>query len=324
MLILIDYLKNQHNIDTDALLKQADIDPERIKKKQRYLSQTQYVNLMTITLQQVDRQTLIADLTENMQMTQHGLLGLLAMCGITIRTAVKAMLRFYHLQIKLVDIKYTEQDDHVIIQVDPVGNLGATEQFTLEFGLMVLLKGKQQLISTHGFADEVYISYPQDQDSKLITLFPNNTIHFNQPNNQIQSPIAHLDMRLTFGNKPTFEMLHEQCDQLLAADHQQHANITHKIATLLAQSDNQLPNLEQMAQILSMSTRTLSRQLHKQDCTYQLLLDRERIRRAKELLTYTDATITDVATDLYFTDSSHFSKVFKRLTSKSPTEYRES
>lgn len=50
---------------------------------------------------------------------------------------------------------------------------------------------------------------------------------------------------------------------------------------------------------------------------------RERsILEAKRLLTFTDDTITEIASKLLFFDSSYFSKIFKKETGKTPYEFR--
>lgn len=50
---------------------------------------------------------------------------------------------------------------------------------------------------------------------------------------------------------------------------------------------------------------------------------RERsILEAKRLLTFTDDTITEIASKLLFFDSSYFSKIFKNETGKTPYEFR--
>ncbi len=46
------------------------------------------------------------------------------------------------------------------------------------------------------------------------------------------------------------------------------------------------------------------------------------ILEAKRLLTFTNKTISEIAFELNFTDSSYFAKTFKSLTSKSPQEFR--
>ncbi|MHC9001192.1 helix-turn-helix domain-containing protein [Enterococcus bulliens] len=47
-----------------------------------------------------------------------------------------------------------------------------------------------------------------------------------------------------------------------------------------------------------------------------------RIKRAKDLLKQVDVTISEVAESIGFTDISYFSKVFKKRTGQTPSQYR--
>jgi signal transduction histidine kinase/AraC-like DNA-binding protein len=52
-------------------------------------------------------------------------------------------------------------------------------------------------------------------------------------------------------------------------------------------------------------------------------LNRYRIKQARELLTHTDVSITDVAYQVGFNNPAYFSRVFHQQTGVSPSEYRE-
>jgi YesN/AraC family two-component response regulator len=51
-------------------------------------------------------------------------------------------------------------------------------------------------------------------------------------------------------------------------------------------------------------------------------IQQQKIEEAKRLLTSTSYSLTDIWTYLYFTDQSHFTKVFKRFAGITPKQYR--
>ncbi|SFW45234.1 helix-turn-helix domain-containing protein [Cellulophaga fucicola] len=55
----------------------------------------------------------------------------------------------------------------------------------------------------------------------------------------------------------------------------------------------------------------------------QLLLEKQ-IWHGKTLLKNTDKTVKEIASEMNFEDHFYFSKVFKRKTGQTPTEYRSS
>ncbi|MED2244224.1 helix-turn-helix domain-containing protein, partial [Bacillus thuringiensis] len=50
---------------------------------------------------------------------------------------------------------------------------------------------------------------------------------------------------------------------------------------------------------------------------------RERVEEAKKLLTLTTYSLSDICAWLNFNDQSYFIRVFKKITSMTPRQYRE-
>ena len=48
------------------------------------------------------------------------------------------------------------------------------------------------------------------------------------------------------------------------------------------------------------------------------------VLEAKRLLTYTDKTAKEIAYEVGFDDASHLSRLFKKYTSQSPSEFKKS
>jgi AraC-like DNA-binding protein len=88
--------------------------------------------------------------------------------------------------------------------------------------------------------------------------------------------------------------------------------------------DTGLPNVSYFASRLNLSSNYLSDLLQK--FTGKTTLEHihlELIGRAKSLLWSTDASISEIAYQLGFDHPSHFTKIFKTKTGKSPREFRD-
>ena len=79
------------------------------------------------------------------------------------------------------------------------------------------------------------------------------------------------------------------------------------------------------AEMLFKSPKTLSNlfSIYNQKSPQQIILDRLALE-AKRLIHFTDRQNQEIAFDLGFNDPAHFSRFFKKLTGKTPSEYRES
>ena len=90
-------------------------------------------------------------------------------------------------------------------------------------------------------------------------------------------------------------------------------------------SENELINVAQLADKLNISPQYLSDMLrqHTGQTALQHIHDKV-IEKAKELLTTTDLSVSEIAYQLGFEYSQSFSKLFKSKTNFSPLEFRHS
>jgi AraC-like DNA-binding protein len=77
------------------------------------------------------------------------------------------------------------------------------------------------------------------------------------------------------------------------------------------------------AGVAGLSVRTLQRRLAKEKLTYATLRSRVQLETATQLLRTTDNNVTEIAHRLGYSDSSHFSRAFRRMAGVSPREYRK-
>lgn len=130
-----------------------------------------------------------------------------------------------------------------------------------------------------------------------------------------------LDEPLALGDEKLAAM-HEQMleQQLQALQQEDAAGLTRHF---LLNSDDLAVDRDQLAQQLQMSGRTLQRKLQECGTSFQQLLDEERRRRACALLLSTDYPLTRISEQLGFSESSAFTRAFRRWEAMAPLEYRQ-
>ncbi|PWL40025.1 AraC family transcriptional regulator [Flagellimonas aquimarina] len=82
--------------------------------------------------------------------------------------------------------------------------------------------------------------------------------------------------------------------------------------------------VSEYAEMLFKSPKTLSNlfSIYNQKSPQQIILERLALE-AKRLIHFTDKQNQEIAFDLGFNDPAHFSRFFKKMTQKTPSEYRE-
>ena len=81
-------------------------------------------------------------------------------------------------------------------------------------------------------------------------------------------------------------------------------------------------DIDSTAKLCNMSKRSLQRKLEKLGTRYSVVLDHARFHVAARLLQDPDTKVTDIAHRLNYSDMSHFSRSFHRISGVSPCEYR--
>ncbi len=83
-------------------------------------------------------------------------------------------------------------------------------------------------------------------------------------------------------------------------------------------------SLDEIASVAKVHPVHLSRVFkHRQKCTIAEYIRTLRVEKARDLLHKTDLSLARIAVQTGFADQSHFTKTFRRLTSKTPAQFRK-
>ena len=93
---------------------------------------------------------------------------------------------------------------------------------------------------------------------------------------------------------------------------------------IIEQLPHGIPRQGDIAEALEVSPRSLQRQLREEETSFKDLLENTRKVLAVQYLRKPHRSIAEIAYLLGFSESTHFSRAFKRWTGKTPGEFRES
>lgn len=90
-----------------------------------------------------------------------------------------------------------------------------------------------------------------------------------------------------------------------------------RVRDILSNSEQHYLSIENVAEYLHMSDRTLKRQLAAEGTSFSTLVDEVRYRHATSLLSRTDYSLEQIADELGYSDVANFSRAFKRWSGRS-------
>jgi AraC-like DNA-binding protein len=146
-------------------------------------------------------------------------------------------------------------------------------------------------------------------------------IQFNQPRNEMVGDAHWLDKPLVQANAFTHAMLLEMCDDVLEKCRTPHGVAT-RVRQALVMHPGRFALIDEMAEELGISVRTLRRRLDAEQTSYQTIVSDVRQHLAFRYLRETQLTNDEIAERLGYSDAANFRHAFKRWTGKKPGDFR--
>ncbi len=145
---------------------------------------------------------------------------------------------------------------------------------------------------------------------------------FDASTNYIEIPVALLDAPLPQADTHTAALTRAQLHEL-RAHWRARTGFAGRVRQLLTASPGDMPGIEQVADRLHLSSRTLRRRLDGEGTTFRRLVDEVRQRLAEELLLAGDLSIEQIARRLGYNATPAFTTAFVRWKGMPPRAYRD-
>lgn len=163
-------------------------------------------------------------------------------------------------------------------------------------------------------------SYTRQMPSKRYANFFGKNIQFDCKTNRVVIPKAVLEAPFIFENKQAAKLNDLLCQDRVRQFDQEIALIT-QVKMLIRKSNLSEVSLENIAESLCMSPRTLRRHLRVHNISYKDLLEAERKTTVQKALNQ-NVPLKQVAEQLGYRDASSFSRAFKQWFGISPNLYK--
>lgn len=171
-------------------------------------------------------------------------------------------------------------------------------------------------------ADVDFTFDPPPDTAPFHELFGGN-VQFGQNTTQLLFPKEYLQIPITYHDPESHRILISQVIQQTQSL-KQPGELQNSIKkSIMEQLSGGRCTLENVAEALQISTRTLQYQLEQSGTSFRGLLDSTRAELARHYLLEPDMSLVDVAFLLGFSEQSPFTKAFKRWTGETPGEYRK-
>lgn len=255
--------------------------------------------------------------------TTHGLVGYGLMASSTLREGIEFGRKFLPTRLPYLRLDlYVDGRDAVVSVVHSV-ELGIVRNHTYEFFLI----GVCRLLVQASFgllreADvELWCDYEQPKYYRRYQQrLP--VMRFGEASNQVRFPASILDMPMPMANAIAASQATAQLERDLVTLGQTE-DLLARIRAALNCRNGHYPGLEEVAQKLNMSPRTIRRKMASHGVSFRKILDDVLRREAIVLLTGSAMSIEKIAERLGYSDPANFTRAFHRWTLTTPSAYRD-
>lgn len=258
-----------------------------------------------------------------LRVTLHGPVSLIALSSGNLLEVMRALERYFSLRAPAFHFSADAGPEFVTIRVDYPGRNDPLRPFIMELLLMGLVVMSAQILDRPPTGTEVHMqgSAP-DYYAALAPHLPVPVL-YGQPEYAIRVPRTLMEAPLRLADPNAAAMAREACERELKARSSPRDDVlTTRVRTVLAASQDRLPTLEEVADTLHVSTRTLKRRLQEEGRNFRALVDHVLCERATQMLQEEGLSVSEVAFRLGYNDVSNFSRAFRRWTGQSPSDFR--
>ncbi|MCC1497841.1 AraC family transcriptional regulator [Alcanivorax sp. 1008] len=251
-----------------------------------------------------------------------------ALSANNVRESLLVAVRYLPLLVPVMRAELFEEPPRVRFCLEMTTDMGEMNSFLLEMvtaGVHIISNDVMSaevprvVHFTHGYGEG---SRAEKHQQDLEELFGSRVI-FNSYFNGMEGRAEDLSVMTRSPNDATFSAVKRILEDELSigSDTMSFATMVHHELVKLANT-GKYPSLEEFADRMNMSPRTLVRKLGKEDTSFKSITNEVWLRLAKELLLKTRYSIKKIALQTGFNTTNSFSRAFKSLVGETPLSWR--
>jgi len=253
--------------------------------------------------------------------SHFGLPGVAMSFARTMGEAVEIGLQYQNQTGALSHTSVEISDEHVAFVVDSNLPDPSVLPFVIEEYVSSVVGLIHLLVSPRFRLHRLELAYPEPAHAERYRQIFACSVHFACARNRVQFDRTWLDAPIATHSA----VMAAQLGLLLEQQARKKAvppRSTVAVERLLSKSGNARLSIDQAAEALHLSVRTLRRRLSEEGTSFSELCERIRVDRAQRLLREQGMTVAAAATQLGFSDTRSFRRAFKRWVGKLPGQMR--
>ncbi len=305
-----------------ALLSKAGLHHNQNDNFFNFISIEQYEALLKAAIDTTDDPAIGLYLGNAIQFSDHGTFAYSALSFPSVWDALHVGLKFSQLANQIVDLTMEEGQHFNSIHFDTAYFSGGLYQTLIETVMSLFCEILKFLLNENITSVEIECCYSPPKYAALYNEVFSSTVAFDAPTNTVRIPKQLANKPQTMANPAIAEKFEKECDALIEKIHEP-KGIPQQVHEAIFLSRGNFPQLQEIAQQMNTSPRTLRRRLQDSGTSYKVILDNVRLELANRYLSTTNHSIGKIAELLGYSDQNSFSYAYKHLSGFPPTAFRK-
>jgi len=312
------------SVDTSALYTELGIDPELMDTDNTSISTVKHYELLELAAAKSNNYFLGIDLGLDSRNSELGVLSYMLHNAPNMKRGIELLQRYVALVAPELCIALLEREDDCVLtfkirDVSPSHCRQAMEMTLAQYVLML-----RTVMSDDAWQpSRLYFEHGAPSAEELRHFPLGGELIFGHKFSGVCFPKEVMNYSNRDFDLQLLELLESQvlnsAENLLGSD----SFLDHIRLLMSSNLGNEKVTADTMAVALGMSRRTLHRRLSDSGTTFNALRESIVISVAEESLSKTSVSISELAHELGYSESSAFDRAFKRLTGQNPLEYRK-
>jgi len=263
-----------------------------------------------------------------MRAMQFGMYGCAVLSVANYRQAAAFTVKFHALINRTSDLSFTE-DEHSLVWHLPskeevrIPHLSqALYQYENSMRIGVLLRLSKDVMGECAKPRQINLPWAGGEYVREIENLLECPVIFDSRSAAVHFSGDVLNARPILSDKFSFDRFSHRCSQLHARI-QESTTVSSRVYYTLMRSRGRFPSVDEVAQFMAFSARTLRRRLEAENTSFETILTTVRQALAEDYLSRTFVSIEDVGELLGYQDTRSFRSAFKKWTGLSPRDYKK-
>lgn len=318
LLHVIELVK-RWGIAEKVLLESTGVDASRLADPEQTLLVSSFVQVLERARTLTNEPGIGVYLGLQARPTGSGYLGFAAMSAPKLREAIRLAIQYFPIRTTALSLSGHVEGEAAVMVIEEHADFGSARDIVL-FATMIGLRQVGCALIGRELNLQFDFAFPRPSyfdhfEAGFLG------VRFDQPENRLTGRAAGLDSPIAMSDPEALQLARAHCDRLLQSLGLD-GRTTPRVRTALV-ANGQTLSLDEVAHVLSMSTRTLRRRLSEEGTSFAALTREATEARALTLLRSSALSVDEIAAQLGYGNTPNFIRAFRRWTGKTPHAYRK-